>query len=259
MKWVPNVSQSLKLVLVAVLIYGTYSFLIRWDLKETLNPERIVEYVHAWGPAAPLVFMAMMAAAVVVSPIPSLPLDLAAGAAFGPFLGTLYAVVGAEVGAVISFLIGRFLGKELIARLLNIKWVFCEKCTDRHLFGLVFLSRLIPVFSFDVISYGAGLTHMSLRAFALATLVGMVPSTYALTYFGSRVVNVDWLLILSGVVLILVFLFLPKWIMKNPSALLVRLIQGDRPRTEEQEKEEPPPERKALSRCSWCGVNIKGE
>ena len=108
LKWVPNVSQSFKLVMVAALIYGTYSFLIRWDLGETLNPERIVEYVHAWGSAAPLVFMAMMAAAVVVSPIPSLPLDLAAGAAFGPFLGTLYAVVGAEVGAVISFLIGRW-------------------------------------------------------------------------------------------------------------------------------------------------------
>ena len=245
--------QSFKLAMVGVLIYGIYNLMTKWDLGETLNPERVVDYVHAWGPAGPLVFMAMMAAAVVVSPIPSLPLDLAAGAAFGPLLGGMYAVVGAEVGAVISFLIGRFLGKELIAKLLHIESVFCEKCTDRHLFGLVLLSRLIPVFSFDLISYGAGLTNMSLRAFALATLVGMVPSTYALTYFGSRVVNVSWPLILSGVVLILVFLFLPKWIMKNPSALLVRLIQGDRPKAEEPEEEKPPFHSHAPSRCSWCG------
>jgi uncharacterized membrane protein YdjX (TVP38/TMEM64 family) len=227
MKWLPSLGQFIKLTIVAGLIYGTYRFLSEWDLGETINPERIVEYLDTWGPAGPLVFMVMMATAVVVSPIPSLPLDLAAGAAFGPFLGTFFAVFGAEVGAVISFLIARFLGRDLIARLLKVDVVFCEKCTDRHLIGLVFLSRLFPVFSFDLISYGAGLTNMSLKAFALATLVGMIPPTYALTYFGSRVVTVDWPLILSGAVLIIVFLFLPKWIMNNPSTRWVRFIQGD--------------------------------
>jgi len=259
MMWFPSLRLFIKLTIVAGLIYGTYRFLSEWDLGETVNPERIVEYLDTWGPAGPLVFMVMMATAVVVSPLPSLPLDLAAGVAFGPLLGTSYSVVGAEVGAVISFLIGRFLGRDLIARFLKVDVVFCEKCTDRHLIGLVFLSRLFPVFSFDLISYGAGLTNMSLKAFALATLVGMIPPTYALTYFGSRVVTVDWPLILSGAVLIIVFLLLPKWIMNNPSTRLARFIQGDRPKVEEQVKAEPISEEKAPSQCSWCGVKIKGE
>ncbi|UCE63027.1 MAG: TVP38/TMEM64 family protein [Nitrospirota bacterium] len=254
-----SLRSFLKLTIVAVVLYGTYSFLSEWDLGETVNPRRIVEYLDAWGPVGPIVFIVMMATAVVISPIPSLPLDLAAGVAFGPFLGTVYAVIGAEIGAMISFLIGRFLGRDVIAKILKVDVVFCEKCTDRHLIGLVFLSRLFPVFSFDLISYGAGLTNMSLKAFALATLFGMIPPTYALTYFGSSVVTVDWPLILSGVGLIIVFLFLPKWIMKNPSTRWVRVLQGNRPKIEEQVKEETIVIEQAPSRCSWCAAGFRGE
>lgn len=54
---------------------------------------------------------------------------------------------------------------------------------------------MIPVFSFDVVSYGAGFTTISLRTFSLATIAGMVPPTFAFTYLGSPVVSAQWLLI----------------------------------------------------------------
>ena len=129
MKQPGNRRRFIKLAILVGFLFGAYAFLGDLDLGETLHPKRIVEYLDTWGPLGPLVFMIMMATAVVVSPIPSLPLDLAAGAAFGPLLGTTYAVVGAEVGAILSFLIGRFLGKDLISRLLNMNVVFCEKCS----------------------------------------------------------------------------------------------------------------------------------
>ena len=80
----PNLRQFIKLTIVAVLLYGTYCFLSEWNLGETVNPQRIVEYLDGWGPAEPIVFILMMATAVVISPIPSLPLDLAAGVAARP-------------------------------------------------------------------------------------------------------------------------------------------------------------------------------
>ena len=72
------------------------------------------------------------------------------------------------------------------------------------------VARLLPIFSFDIVSYGAGLTKMCLRAFALATFVGMVPPTFALTYLGRAVVTVQWPFILAGGLLVVVYLFLPK-------------------------------------------------
>ena len=252
-----SLRHFIKLAMLIGLLFGAYVFFGDLDLGETLNPKRIVEYLDTWGPWGPMVFMIMMATAVVVSPIPSLPLDLAAGAAFGPLLGTTYAVVGAEVGAILSFLIGRFLGKDLIARWLTTNVVFCEKCSDHHLIGMVFLARLLPVFSFDLISYGAGLTNMSLKAFALATLVGMIPPTFALTYFGSTVITVEWPLILSGALLIIIFLFLPKWIMNNRTTRWVRLIQGERPSLQPEKSFESVVEQKVEQSCTWCGAEMK--
>lgn len=132
--------------------------------------------------------MLVMALAVIISPIPSLPLDVAAGAFFGPLLGTVYSLVGALGGAVVSFLIARFLGRNIIERFLRGHINFCTKCSDRLLTKVIFLSRLLPIVSFDIVSYGTGLSKMSLRAFSVATFVGMIPLTFVYDYFGSVLV-----------------------------------------------------------------------
>src|SRR3990167_7788171 len=89
---------------------GTY-LLVSWlDFGTLLHPDRVAVWLREAGPFGPILFIGLMATAVVISPIPSLPLDLAAGATFGVFFGTTYAVIGAEIGAIGSFLIGRSLG-----------------------------------------------------------------------------------------------------------------------------------------------------
>lgn len=199
------------------------------NVEELLKPDRIADQLHAAGPFGPIIFMTLMATAVVISPIPSLPLDLAAGATFGVALGTLYAVIGAEIGAVISFLIGRILGREALTRLFRIDISFCERCSDRHLAIFVFAARLLPIFSFDLVSYGAGLTNMSLRAFAVATLLGMIGPTLILTYAGNNVASGEWVLIVLGFALVALLLIIPKLVVRNPTARWVRFIRGGMP------------------------------
>lgn len=239
-----------------LLILGGYGLSFWFDFSELLHPERITGWLQQTGPWAPLIFMALMATAVVISPIPSLPLDLAAGAAFGPVLGTTYAVIGAEVGAIASFLIGRALGRDVLTRILRTDINFCERCSDRHLAVFVFLSRLIPLFSFDLISYGAGLTNMSIKAFAVATLLGMIVPTYALTYAGSQVVSGKWLLIVLGLVMVAVLLLLPKLVLRYPTARWVRLLRGDMPVAAHIHVPSTQPTVPALDgtpRCDSCG------
>ena len=177
---------------------GTY-LLVSWlDFGTLLRPDRVAVWLREAGPFGPILFIGLMATAVVISPIPSLPLDLAAGATFGVFLGTTYAAIGAEIGAVSSFLIGRSLGRAALTKLLRTDISFCEQCSDRHLALFVFLSRLLPIFSFDLVSYGAGLTNLSVRAFAVATLLEMIGPTVLLTYAGThcllkRTVTYGWI------------------------------------------------------------------
>lgn len=246
-------AQALKLTGLLALLGGGYLSITSVDMEQLLQPDKLIKYLDTLGELAPVGFILMMALAVVVSPIPSLPLDLAAGIAFGPMMGALYAVIGAEIGAILSFLIGRALGREALSRLLRVNIVFCEKCTDHQLMGLIFLARLLPIFSFDIVSYGAGLTNMSLKAFALATLVGMIPPTFALTTFGGSLVTVEWPLILSGLALTGLFLFLPAVILKNRSAWWVQLMQGNMPTSSPKIQAELKTSEPSATTCPSCG------
>jgi uncharacterized membrane protein YdjX (TVP38/TMEM64 family) len=229
------------------------------NYERYLTPTVIVQWLQDAGALAPLLLIGSMAAAVVIPPIPSLPLDLAAGAAFGPFFGTVYAVLGAEVGAIGAFLIARALGREALSRYLRADAVFCQMCTDHQLMGLMFFARLIPVFSFDVVSYGAGLTNISLRTFALATLFGMIPPTFAFTYLGSSVVSAQWPLIMAGILMVGIFLLMPRLLARHRHSALARLFLGPPPVTalESLDAFTPPrPGRSRPHRCDGCGSSI---
>ncbi len=240
-------APATKIIALVLLLFGAYFVLQSVNFAEALKSERLIAYLNAEGPWAPLVFVLLMIASVVIIPIPSLPLDLAAGAAFGVFLGATYAVIGAEIGAIISFLIGRVLGREALAQILRTDITFCERCSDRHLVIFVFLSRLLPVFSFDLISYGAGLTNMSVRAFAIATLLGMIPPTFAMTALGGSVFAEEWPWIVLGLAMVTFFVLVPKLVFRYQSSQWVRLLRGEAPMMADSQANEP-----AL-RCSSCG------
>lgn len=115
----------------------------------------------------------LMVAAIVMTPIPSGPIAVVAGAAYGPVFGTIYIVLGDQAGAVLAFWLAGCLGYETLrcwpaARLL------LERLQDRRSQGrlmlIVFLSRLVPFISFDAVSYVAGLTPLTFCRFAVATL-----------------------------------------------------------------------------------------
>lgn len=209
-------------VLIAVLV-GT-AWLVA---PHALNPVVIRDGLGRVGPFAPLVLILLMAMAVVVSPIPSLPLDLAAGATFGPWLGALWAVLGGLLGALASFGIARWLGRELVARLLGGHIQFCTHCSDRLLTRVVFLSRLLPFVSFDLVSYGAGLTKMSPGRFALATGLGMIPVTLLYTYSGYAFTFGPGVSLALGLLFVALFFLLPRWIEKHDLFSMRRHFEHD--------------------------------
>lgn len=208
-----NPSVFIKGTLAALVVLVLFSGEYFWDLASYFHPDRIKEVLEKAGPFAPMMLMALMALAVVISFIPSLPLDIAAGAFFGPVLGTVYCVAGALGGAVAAFLIARYLGREFIEKHLSGHINFCTQCSDHLLAKVIFASRLLPIVSFDIVSYGAGLTMMSLRAFSVATLAGMLPITFAYNYFGSSILAASrGLILILGLFMVFFLFLLPRLI-----------------------------------------------
>lgn len=181
----------------------------RWGLSEFFTPAHVEAVLESIGPFAPLIYMALMAATAVIIPIPGPPLFVVAGALFGPFLGTVYAVVGSVAGALVAFLVARFLGRDFIESLVGKQVVICCECSEGLLAKIVFFARLLPLISFDVVSYGAGLTRMSLRSFTLATLLGSLPMTFIYHSFGSVLAVSSTTALVLGLVIVAILFALP--------------------------------------------------
>ena len=198
--------SAIVLLVVALLYIGNSA-----GLQDVITPRALFSRLEKLGSFAPVGFMLIMAL-TVASPLPSLPLDLAAGIFFGPYLGTLYSASGALGGALISFSIARLLGRSLIERFLHGHISFCTACSDRMLTGIVFLARLVPVASFKIVSYGAGLTKMSAMRFTLATFLGMLPITFVYNSVGAALTVDKRLAMMFGVMLVLLFFLMPAWL-----------------------------------------------
>jgi uncharacterized membrane protein YdjX (TVP38/TMEM64 family) len=185
------------------------SLLVYWWLRtkseiDLLHPEELRETIQDLGWLGIIVYISLIALAVVMSPIPGAPLTVAAGAVWGTFLAGIYSVIGGFFGGLIAYFIGQSLGRTAVYTLTGKVIYLTKNRGEIYLGWLIFFTRLLPVLSFDLISYGAGITGLSLPIYATATLMGMIPSTFFLTYMGATF-QVGKIL---GVVLLIIFVIL---------------------------------------------------
>lgn len=201
------------LVVFVLALSAVYYFLHEHGrLSAITDAGKLRLWITNLGYIGPVTIIALMAIAVIINPIPSAPIALASGAAFGHTWGTIYVVAGAAIGAAGAFWIARLLGQELLVRLFGKKIMLGWLGSQNILMALVFVSRLIPFLSFDLVSYGAGLTQIKAWRFLLATLLGLVPASFLLAHFGGEMAATDLneamllILLLGGVTIIPVVL-----------------------------------------------------
>lgn len=202
--------RFLSIALPVAALVGAYFALQGSSLSELFdNRELLLERIRALGPLGPLLIIALMALAIVINPLPSAPIAMVAGAVYGHSFGTLYVVIGAEIGAIIAFTIARMVGYGLGSKYLGDTWSLGRFSSQNALMALVFVSRLIPFMSFDLISYAAGLTIIHFWRFALATLFGLLPVSFALAHMGAEIIDGDGLWTTLAILLIGLFTLVP--------------------------------------------------
>ena len=159
---------------------------IVWWGGQSLVPRvlAIITGVESLGPAAPVIFILVYAAAIVAL-VPSTPLTMASGAIFGIFRGALFAFIGGTIGSAGAFLIARYAARGLVARRLATtpRLAAIERAVTANGGRVVFLLRLSPVVPFNFLNYALGLTTMSIWSFILAGL-GSIPGEIVYAYWG---------------------------------------------------------------------------
>ena len=195
-----------RLILVLLFVVGLAAGYFALAGSELMNLftdiDVLISKVRSLGIYGPLLLIGLIALAIVFNPLPSAPIALGAGAIYGHTLGTVYVVAGAELGAMLAFVIARWAGYDLTRRFFGESGSLKGISSQNTLTTLVFVSRLIPFMSFDLVSYTAGLSPIKPWRFAVATLLGLLPVSFALAHFGAEIGNGDYRT-LVGIVLII--------------------------------------------------------
>ena len=176
-------SKYLKYVVIAAAIAGLVVLAKQFDFQSLFqNALAWVESLGAWGPIA---FIVIYNLATVLF-LPGSLLTLGGGAIFGLVQGSIYVFVAATLGATFAFLIGRYLARDAIAKKIdgNQKFKAIDEAIAKEGLKIVFLTRLSPVFPFNLLNYALGLTSVSLKDYVLGSL-GMLPGTILYVYLGS--------------------------------------------------------------------------
>lgn len=212
------------LAAIAVVIVAIWVVLNHLGQPASLAPGALAAWLGTQGAWGPVLLFLMMVMAVVVGPIPTLPISAASGLAFGVLPGTFLAAFGALAGAMIAFYMARFLGRDLMQQKLANHPLFAADGAQPLLFWTVFFTRLIPLFSFALISYAAGVTAIHSWRFALASLVGMLPMTFVFAGLGHTLELHPLLTVLAAALILAAMTALPWYVSRYPgSPLAMRL------------------------------------
>ncbi|MDH5776971.1 MAG: VTT domain-containing protein [Gammaproteobacteria bacterium] len=189
-------SPNYKFIILCLL--GVLGLIIYWILEQgeylavLHDGQLLLDFIKSYGYLGPLMIIIMMTIAIMVSPLPSAPIAIAAGAAYGHSWGTLYVLAGSLCGAIGAFLIARYFGYAAIRQYADryLPQRFYE--SQNMLMGIVMVTRLMPFLSFDVMSYAAGLTPLRFWRFVIATVIGIAPASFLLAHIGSELASSEF-------------------------------------------------------------------
>lgn len=128
----------------------------------------------------------------VVLALPGVAFAIFAGLVFGPVMGTLLCWLSMSLGCSLSFLVGRYFLQDAIKPKLQ-----KSKALNKLLFEsigksdvyLLAITRLVPIFPFNLQNFAYGITDMSFARYSLFSALFILPGTAAYTVASAGIVS----------------------------------------------------------------------
>mgnify|MGYP001581701076 CR=1 FL=1 len=155
-----------------------------------LNVQDIEAFVDRWGAWSAIGSIVLMVLHSFV-PLPAELIAIANGMMFGPLWGVAITWAGAMIGASCAFAVARYLGRPLGRHIVSERhWQEITNWRGRPV--MLLLVRLIPVISFNLVNFAAGLTGIGWTTFLWTTGIGILPITVISVVLGDRLLSLPW-------------------------------------------------------------------
>ena len=190
-RWALVTAVLLAVLAITIWLVAADAPIVRFVVRLYQDKKFLKETVRSWGVMAPLVFIAIQALQVIISPIPGEITGPVGGALFGTWLGLLYSTIGLTIGTLFCFWVGRKWGEPLVRPWLSEHhWNRMNFVLEAEGAIICFILYLVPGFPKDILSYLFGISPMPFWLFAIVSTVARIPGTWVSSYFGAHVAGI---------------------------------------------------------------------
>lgn len=181
------------------------------------DPDSLALWIESAGIWGPIIFMLLNSLQVLLAIIPGGPFEVAAGALFGPVLGTLMCDVAMTLGGVITFLFVRKYGIRFIElfttkeKIESVRFLHSNRRSDL----LLFVFFLLPGTPKDLMCYVAGLTDIRLTTWIAINFIGRFPAILLSALGGDALGEEKYSIFFIAFAIIIVLYFIGSYLYKK--------------------------------------------
>lgn len=185
-------------VIAMVITVGMCVFM--YQLKNTDNLSAFETHIKEIGNLGIVVMMIIQIMQIIFPIIPGEPVELAMGAMYGAFWGSLMCIMGIAAGGAAVFLSVRRFGKRFVdafaenEKIRKLSFLHSDEKRDLLLFLLMF----IPGTPKDVLTYFAPFTKISFFRFMVISVIARIPSVVSSAYIGANLMEQNFLVAAIG-------------------------------------------------------------
>jgi uncharacterized membrane protein YdjX (TVP38/TMEM64 family) len=220
MDWI---KKNFKLILFGLIIVAIFILNQKfgWSdyLGNTENLRFLSEMINDHFALAALIYTGLTVVACVILALPGVTFAILAAVLFGPWWGTLFCLIATTLGAIIAFIVGRFFLKDSIKPMVEksalLKRLLFDEA-DKSDIVLLAITRLVPVFPYNIQNFAYGITDISLAHYSLYTFLFMIPGValYTIGTAGFTSGGNRWLYFGIAAALLVIVMFL-GWFVKK--------------------------------------------
>ena len=158
----------------------------------------MAESVFSWIQENPnvswLVFLGLYVLATVLL-LPGSVLTIGGGWLFGFMEGLVVVSLSSTLAASCSFLIGRYLARAWVEGKISEdrRYRSLDRAIGERGFFVVLLTRLSPLFPYNLLNYAWGISSVRISRYVLASWIGMIPGTLLYVYLGAAASDISQL------------------------------------------------------------------
>jgi len=211
-----TVTAALILAIVGVRISGVHEYI-------SLENARLLEnWVSQFGILGPVVYILIYILACILF-LPGLPVTIMGALAFGAIRGMIFTSIGSILGASAAFLIARYAAREPMEKWIkgNEQFEKIDKGVQKHGWRMLMITRLVPLFPFNLQNFAYGLTKVKLRTYVLVSWICMLPGVMAYSFMAGSVVSGEgdlrktFIYLGIGAVFFIIISFIPGYLQKK--------------------------------------------